>query len=410
MEFEAAGATRRLMQRLDAFSAFTDEPGKLTRLYLSPSYRAACEKFAAWATEAGLQARIDAVGNVRARYEGREPHAPALMIGSHIDTVRDAGRFDGNLGALAALGVVEQLAEKGVRLDHAIEIVAFGDEEGVRFSTAMTGSRALAGTLSASAMEARDRDGVTLGEALTRFGGDTERAYTARARDVAAFVELHIEQGPVLEAKGLALGVVGAINGATRMLVTVTGLAGHAGCVPMDLRRDAVAAAAEMILAVEARAKAESDLVATVGRLEVEPGAVNVIPGLARFSLDVRAPRDEWRRRAVGDIHAAAIRIAEARGVEAVFLPVHEAPAYVCDARVVAGLDRALLALGRPAFHLPSGAGHDAMVMGQAVPSGMLFVRCAGGVSHNPAESITAEDGALALAALTRFAVEFRAG
>ncbi len=407
MEFDAAAAAR-MMARLDAFAAFTDEPDKLTRLYLSPSYRAACEQFANWATEAGMSARIDAVGNVRARYEGRLEHAPALMIGSHIDTVRDAGRYDGNLGALAALAVVEQFYAKGVRLDHAIEVVAFGDEEGVRFSSAMTGSRALAGQLSASAMESRDREGVTLRQALTAFGGDPERAYSAKARDVAAFVELHIEQGPVLEAKRLPLGVVGAINGATRMLVTVNGLAGHAGCVPMDLRRDAVAAAAEMILAVEARARTEPDLVATVGRLEVEPGAVNVIPGLARFSLDVRSPRDEWRRRGVSDIHAAAVAIAAKRNVEAVFLPVHEAPAYVCDAGVVAGFDRALAAMGQPAFHLPSGAGHDTMVMGNLVPSGMLFVRCAGGISHNPAEAITPEDGALALAALTRFAMEFR--
>ena len=408
MDLDTAGAASRLMTRLDDFSAFTDEPGKLTRLYLSPSYRAACDQFAKWAVEAGMSARIDAVGNVRARYEGKSADAPALMIGSHIDTVRDAGRFDGNLGALAALAVVEQLAEKEIRLDHALEVVAIGDEEGVRFSTAMTGSRALAGGLSATAMEAKDKQGVTVGEALKAFGGDPERAYSARARGVAAFVELHIEQGPVLEAKGLALGVVGAINGATRMLVTVTGLAGHAGCVPMDLRRDAVAAAAEMILAVEARAKAEPDLVATVGRLEVEPGAVNVIPGLARFSLDVRSPRDEWRRRAVSDIHAAATQIAARRHVETVMQPVHEAPAYVCDARIVAGFDRALTGMGLPAFHLPSGAGHDTMVMGALAPAGMLFVRCAGGVSHNPAESITGEDGALALAALTRFAMEFK--
>jgi allantoate deiminase len=407
MLLDDAGAARRLMARLDALAAFTDEPGKLTRLYLAPSYRAACEQFAQWAAEAGLDARIDAVGNVRARYEGKNPNAPSLMLGSHIDTVRDAGRYDGNLGALAALAAVEQLAASDTRLDHAIEVVAFGDEEGVRFSTAMTGSRALAGQLSATAMESKDRDGVTLAQALTTFGGDPERVYGARARGVAAFAELHIEQGPVLEAKGYPLGVVAAINGATRMLVTVKGLAGHAGCVPMELRRDAVAAAAEMILAVEARAKAEPDLVATVGRLEVEPGAVNVIPGLARFSLDLRAPRDEWRRKAVSDIHAACVAVAERRGVEAVFLPVHEAPAYVCDAQIVGGFDRALAALGQPAFHLPSGAGHDTMVMGQMVPSGMLFVRCAGGISHNPAEAITSEDCELALAALTRFAVEF---
>lgn len=408
MDFDTPGAARRMMTRLDDFCAFSDEPGKLTRLYLSPSYRAACEAFAKLATDAGMSANIDPVGNVRARYEGKTERAPALMIGSHIDTVRDAGRYDGNLGALAALAVVEQLHEKGARLDHAIEVIAFGDEEGVRFSTAMTGSRALAGQLSATAMEARDRDGTTLAQALSAFGGDPERAYACRAKGVAAFVELHIEQGPVLEAKGLALGVVGAINGATRMLVTVTGLAGHAGCVPMELRRDAVAAAAEMILAVEARARAEADLVATVGRLEVEPGAINVIPGLARFSLDVRSPRDEWRRKAVSDIHAATTQIAARRNVQAVFAPVHEAPAYVCDAGIVAGFDRALTDMGLPAFHLPSGAGHDTMVMGALAPAGMLFVRCKGGISHNPAEAITAEDGELALAALTRFAADYR--
>jgi len=408
MDLDSAGAARRLMARLDAFAAFTDEPGKLTRLYLSPSYRAACDQFAKWAQAAGMRVRVDAVGNVRARYEGKTADAPALMIGSHIDTVRDAGRFDGNLGALAALAVVEQLAENGVRLDHAIEVVAIGDEEGVRFSAAMTGSRALAGQLSATAMQAKDGEGVTLDQALTAFGCDPARACACGAKGVAAFVELHIEQGPVLEAKGLALGVVSAINGATRMQMTVNGVAGHAGCVPMQLRRDAVAAAAEMILAIEARAKAEADLVATVGRLEVEPGAINVIPGLARFSLDVRSPGDERRRRAVGDIDAAAAAIAARRNVEMAMQPIHEAAAYVCDARIVAGFDRALTDMGLPAFHLPSGAGHDTMVMGALAPAGMLFVRCAGGISHNPAESITSEDGALALAALTRFAVDFR--
>src|SRR6185437_759387 len=243
MDLDSAGAARRLMARLDAFAAFTDEPGKLTRLYLSPSYRAACDQFATWAQAAGMSVRVDAVGNVRARYEGKTADAPALMIGSHIDTVRDAGRFDGNLGALAALAVVEQLAENGVRLDHAIEVVAIGDEEGVRFSAAMTGSRALAGQLSATAMQAKDGEGVTLDQALTAFGCDPARACACGAKGVAAFVELHIEQGPVLEAKGLALGVVSAINGATRMQMTVNGVAGHAGCVPMQLRRDAVAAA-----------------------------------------------------------------------------------------------------------------------------------------------------------------------
>ena len=358
--------------------------------------------------EAGLEPEIDPAGNVHARYEGRKARAPALMVGSHIDTVRDAGRYDGNLGALAALAVVEQLAESGERLDHAIDIVAFGDEEGVRFPTTMTGSRALAGLVPADALGKRDADGITLREALTKFGGDPERLMGMRARGIAAFVELHIEQGPVLEAEGLALGTVGAINGATRLAATVRGLAGHAGAVPMVLRQDALAASAEMILAIEARARKEPDLVATVGRIDAEPGAINVIPGLVRFSIDIRAPRDEWRRRAVSDIAAALQAIADRRKIDLVLAPTHEAKAYVCDSRIVAGFDAALVAIGQKPFHLPSGAGHDTMIMGQICPAGMLFVRCKGGISHNPAESITAEDCELALAALTRFVRDFR--
>jgi len=403
-----AGAGRRLMARLDEFAQFTDEPGRLTRLYLSPSYRRACECFAEWMRAIGLEPEIDPAGNVHARYEGNRPRAPALMVGSHIDTVRDAGRYDGNLGALAALAVVEQLAESGERLDHAIDVVAFGDEEGVRFPTTMTGSRALAGLVPADALGKRDADGVSLREALTRFGGDPERLMGMRARGIAAFVELHIEQGPVLEAEGLALGTVGAINGATRLAATVRGVAGHAGAVPMVLRQDALAATAEMIVAIEARARKEPDLVATVGRIDAEPGAINVIPGLVRFSIDIRAPRDEWRRRAVSDIAAALQAIADRRRIDLVLAPTHEAKAYVCDPRIVAGFDAALVAIGQKPFHLPSGAGHDTMVMGQICPAGMLFVRCKGGISHNPAESITAEDCELALAALTRFVRDFR--
>jgi allantoate deiminase len=401
-----AGTGRRLMARLDDFAQFTDEPGQLTRLYLSPSYRRACERLAEWMREAGLEPEIDPAGNVHARYEGRASRAPALMVGSHIDTVRNAGRYDGNLGALAALAVVEQLAESGERLDHAIDVVAFGDEEGVRFPTTMTGSRALAGLVPADALGKRDADGITLREALTKFGGDPDRLFALRARGIAAFVELHIEQGPVLEAEGLALGTVVAISGATRLAATVQGLAGHAGAVPMALRQDALAAASEMILAIEARARKEPDLVATVGRIDAEPGAINVIPGLVRFSVDIRSPRDEWRRRAVSDIAAALQAIADRRKIDLVLAPTHEAKAH--DPRIVAGFDAALVALGQKPFHLPSGAGHDTMVMGQICPAGMLFVRCKGGVSHNPAESITSEDCELALAALTRFVTDFR--
>jgi len=401
-------AARRLMARLDEFAAFTDEPGKLTRLYLSPSYRAASERFARWADDLGMDPEIDAAGNVHARYEGKTKGAPILMIGSHIDTVRDAGRYDGNLGALAGLAVVEQLREAGERLDFAIDVVAFGDEEGVRFPTTMTGSRALAGLVPQTCLVLRDKEGVTLKDALVSFGGDPEKLFQLRARGINAFVELHIEQGPVLEAEGLAIGTVGAINGATRIAATVEGLAGHAGAVPMALRQDALAASAEMILSIEARARLEQDLVATVGRLDAEPGAVNVIPGLVRFSIDIRAPRDEWRRRAVSDIVVSLQQTAKRRNVRLALAQTHEASAYVCDPRIIAGLDAATTAVGHKPFHLPSGAGHDTMMMGQLCPAGMLFVRCKGGISHNPLESITPEDCEVALAALTRFVKDFR--
>ena len=402
----AAGA--RLMARLDAFAAFTDEPGRLTRLFLSDAHRRAAAAFIAWCGEAGLAARIDAAGNVVARFEGKRKGAPALMLGSHIDTVRDAGRYDGNYGALAALAVVETLRAGGERLDHAIEIVAFGDEEGVRFRTTLTGSRALAGAYLEEALDQRDASGVAMRDALRAFGGDPDKAVSIRADTVAAFVEAHIEQGPVLEAEGLPLGVVTAINGATRLEVGVDGMAGHAGATPMKLRRDALTAAAEMALAIEARARLETDLVATVGRLEIWPGATNVIPGHAQFSIDLRAPDDERRAAALADIKARIDAIAAARGARASLAKTHEANAFVCDPRIVAGLTRVVEELGVSPRLLPSGAGHDTMILGGLCPAGMLFVRCKGGISHNPLESITVEDCAFGLAALTRFVRDFQ--
>ena len=402
-------AGRRLMARLDAFAAFSDEPRRLTRLFLSDAHRRAAQTFIGWCGEAGLEARIDAAGNVVARYDGRRAGAPALMLGSHIDTVRDAGRYDGNYGALAALAVVEALAKRGERLDHAIEIVAFGDEEGVRFRTTLTGSRALAGTYPEDALDQRDPGGVSMREALKAFGGDPERAGSIRREGVAAFVEAHIEQGPMLEAEGLPLGIVTAINGATRLEIGVDGVAGHAGATPMRLRRDALTAAAEMALAIEARARSEADLVATVGRFDVWPDATNVIPGHVQFSIDVRSPDDARRAAALVDLDARIAAIAAARSVSVSIAKPHDANAFACDPGVIAGLKKAVEAVGVTPRLLPSGAGHDTMAMGKLCPAGMLFVRCKGGVSHNPLESITVEDCALGLAALSRFVRDFRA-
>ena len=402
-------AGRRLMARLDAFAAFSDEPRRLTRLFLSDAHRRAAQAFIGWCGEAGLEARIDAAGNVVARYEGRRAGAPALMLGSHIDTVRDAGRYDGNYGALAALAVVETLAERGERLDHAIEIVAFGDEEGVRFRTTLTGSRALAGTYPEDALDQRDSSGVSMREALKAFGGDPERAGSIRRTGVAAFVEAHIEQGPILEAEGLPLGIVTAINGATRLEVGVDGVAGHAGATPMRLRRDALTAAAEMALAIEARASGEADLVATVGRFDVWPDATNVIPGHVQFSIDIRSPDDARRAAALADLEARITAIAASRGVRVSIAKPHDANAFACDPSIIADLKKAVEAIGVPPRLLPSGAGHDSMVMGKLCRAGMLFVRCKGGVSHNPLELITVEDCALGLKALTRFVRDFQA-
>jgi len=406
----AESPARRVMRRLDEFARFSDEERALTRLYLSNAHRDAAKQFIAWCAESGLNAKIDASGNVWARYEGAKPGAPALMLGSHIDTVRNAGRYDGNLGALAALAVVEALTATRERLDHAVEIVAFGDEEGVRFPTTLTGSRALAGLFVRAALDQKDADGVTMRDALVAFGCDPEGVGALRGRNIASFVELHIEQGPVLESENLAVGVVTAINGATRLHARVIGLAGHSGAVPMGLRRDALAAAAEMMLLIEARARIEDDLVGTVGRVDVEPGAVNVIPGEVRFTVDIRAPRDEQRRRAVSDISKRLSAIAATRRVELVLTQTHDAGAYTCHPSVISALQASVERVSKaPARLLPSGAGHDTMVMGQLCPAGMLFVRCKGGISHNPEESVTIEDVEVGLATLIDFTRHFQA-
>jgi allantoate deiminase len=401
----------RLMDRLEAFARFTDEPGRLTRLYLSPAHKAAAGQLVAWMQEAGLTAKLDAIGNVVGRYEGTAPGAPALLLGSHIDTIRDAGKYDGNLGVLGALAAVEELARRGERFPFAIEVVAFGDEEGVRFPTTLAGSKALAGRFDPATLAGSDGDGVTLRDALTGFGCDVA-GIAGLARDPArtlGFVEIHIEQGPVLEAESLPVGIVTAINGASRFIIDVGGEAGHAGTVPMTLRRDALTASAEMALAVEALGLSIEDLVATVGRFAPTPDAVNVIPGSVRFTVDVRAPDDAVRICAIAEMERTFAAIAKRRRVELAIQRTYDVPATPCDARIIGQLSKAVTAAGLPARLLSSGAGHDTMVLAPLCPVGMLFVRCRGGISHNPAESITAADAGLAIDVLLRFIRGFEA-
>ncbi|MBM6594778.1 allantoate amidohydrolase [Microvirga pudoricolor] len=384
----------RVMALIEALARHTDEPGRITRLYLSGAHRAAAETTLAMMREAGLNAHIDALGSVAGRLEGADPDAPALLIGSHIDSVIDAGRFDGNLGVVLGIVVAEALRRDGIVPACPIEIVAFGDEENARFPTNLSTSYALSGRYDPAWLDGRDADGISLRDALVDFGGSPE-GIAAIARDperYRGYLEVHIEQGPLLEAENLPVGVVSAINGITRARAHVIGEAGHAGTVPMPMRRDALAAVAEMIVAVERTGATRTDTVATVGVAQVQPGAINVIPARVDFTIDARSPDDAVRRAMVEDITAECEAIAAKRGVRLTLEPFMDSPATPMDPGLMARLEDATASLGLPVLRLSSGAGHDAVAVAALCPVAMLFVRCRGGVSHNPAESITVED------------------
>ena len=400
---------QRIWDRCEALARLSELDGGLTRVFLSPEQKAANELVLGWMREAGLVAHVDAIGNCVGRYEGESAGLPCLMLGSHLDTVRDAGKYDGMLGVIVAIEVVAALHAQKKRLPFAIEVVGFGDEEGVRFGATLLGSRAVAGTFDLALLDKVDAQGVSLRDAMRAFALDPLQiaGVARRPGDLLAYAELHIEQGPVLEADGLALGVVTAINGGNRFNVEVTGMAGHAGTVPMRLRRDALAAAAECVLAVERIAGALPNIVGTVGRIEALPGAMNVIPGRAQFSLDVRAPTDEARRSALAAIRAEFDAIAARRNVRLTFEPLWEAKTAPCAPALQEQLAAAIAAEGLRVHHLPSGAGHDGMAIVEIAPIGMLFVRCKDGVSHNPAEAITLDDVRVGAQAFARFVENF---
>jgi allantoate deiminase len=410
MSRELLSATR-MLQRCEALAALTEEDGRLTRTFLSPQQRAASALVIEWMEAAGMAARTDAIGNVTGRYEGLEPGRPCLLLGSHLDTVRDAGRYDGMLGVVAAIECVAALHGRSKRLPFAVEVVGFSDEEGVRFGSTLLGSRALAGTFQADVLEKTGKDGISMREAMGRAGLDPAAIPTAARRraDVLAYVELHIEQGPVLENEGLPVGVVTAINGATRLAVEIKGMAGHAGTVPMSLRQDALAAAAECIVEIERICRETPELVGTVGQIEARPGATNVIPGIARFTVDVRSPRDAERAAAVENIKAAAKRIGTRRKAEVAISKTHEGGTAACAPWLMQQLGAAIQAEGLPVRQLPSGAGHDGMAMVDLTDIGMLFVRCERGISHHPAEAVTPADVETGARVLLRFIENFRA-
>ena len=399
----------RIMQRCEALARHSELPGGLTRVFLSPEQRAATDKVLGWMREAGMQAKLDAIGNAAGRYEGERPGLPCLMLGSHLDTVRDAGKYDGMLGVISAIECVSFLHSRNKRLPFAIEVIGFGDEEGVRFGTTLLGSRAVAGIFDLEVLKAKDPQGKTMADALREFGLDPDGIpkLGRRKGQVLAYAELHIEQGPVLEAEGLPVGVVTAINGFSRLRVTLRGAAGHAGTVPMKLRRDALAATAECVLTVERIARSHPELVGTVGRLEAKPGAINVIPGEVMFTVDVRAPQDALRNDAVSRITSEIRRISNDRQLDCSIETLQEFGVTACAPRLMEQMDRAVASQGFKVRRLPSGAGHDGMALGAIADICMLFVRCKGGISHSPLESITQDDAAAGVRVLMSFIEQF---
>jgi allantoate deiminase len=380
----------------------SEEPGRTMRRFLTPPVREVHALLRERMRALSMDVRVDAVGNLRAvwRPEGAGPKR--IVMGSHIDTVPDAGAFDGVLGVVMALELVEMARE--LEKPAAMEVIAFSEEEGVRFSGPFLSSRAVAGRWDAGLLKQTDAEGVTLAEAIRAFGLDpAEIANAALDEDAAAFVEIHIEQGPVLEAEGLQVAAVTGIAGQSRLDVEFAGEANHAGTTPMRLRRDAMAAAAKWTLAVEDAARAEEGMVATVGRLQVSPGATNVIPGAARVSLDARHADDATRKKVVDSLTQRAHAIGDGRGVQVRWETRMDVPAVPMEERLTAYLCEAMEAEGLPAKRMASGAGHDAMVMAGRLPTTMLFVRSPGGVSHNPAETVREVDVEAALRVGRRF-------
>ncbi len=400
-----AGAADRIMERLAALAKISDEPEQLTRTYGSPAMRRANELVADWMRDAGMTVREDAIGNLIGRYEAARAGIKTFLLGSHLDTVRNAGAFDGPLGVILAIECVKQLHASEARLPFALEVIGFCDEEGVRFQTAYFGSRAFTGTLTEGDLQRVDENGVSLAEAIRHFGGQPSNLKSAKCdpAHLLGYAEVHIEQGPVLEQKNISVGVVTAIAGQSRIKIRFTGKAGHAGTTPMDLRRDALCAAAEFISAVEAHTHSVAELVATIGQIQALPGASNVIPGEAHLTLDVRHQSDSVRLEACQHLHRAAEEIGRQRGIFVTWEVVQQTASMPCDSELISMLKCATQKQQAGVIALPSGAGHDAAVLGKITPAVMLFVQCRDGLSHHPDESAKVEDIAVTLDVMNDF-------
>ena len=379
------------MDRCLRLASFSEDLGSTRRTFLSPAMRVCHEEIARWMEPLGAEVWIDAAGNFRAIYPALLPNAPRLLIGSHLDTVPNAGAYDGILGVVLAIGLLQEL--RGRRLPFAVEVVGFSEEEGVRFGTPFIGSRAVVGRLDRQLLDVRDAQGISVRKAIEDFGLNPDQLSQAElAKDTLGYLEFHIEQGPVLEKLNLPLSVVDAIAGQSRLEFTFLGRANHAGTTPMHLRRDAIAGAAEWITTVEREALKVPGLVATVGKIEAKPGATNVIAGEARLTLDVRHSTDEIRLRAVGDLIRQTREVAARRGLSVRERTLLSQRAVAMDPYLVAEIEKAIVKTGCQSHRMASGAGHDAMILAEKVPSTMIFLRTPGGVSHDPAEAVARED------------------
>jgi allantoate deiminase/N-carbamoyl-L-amino-acid hydrolase len=385
----------RILDMADQLAQWSEMTGGLTCTYFSPAHKAVAEQLRTWMRAAGLQAEIDALGNVVGRYVSAQPAARTLIVGSHYDTVANAGRYDGRLGILTALIAAEHLVRTKTSLPFHLEVIGFSEEEGVRFSAPYIGSSAVAGRFNAALLQRSDSKGISLGTVLHEHSVDLSiiKKLARPPGSLRGYLEVHIEQGPQLLERHLPVGIVTSIAGVVRFRITVEGVAGHAGTVPMALRHDAAAAAAEIVLAVERRCAATEGLVGTVGQLEVPHGLINVIPGRCEFSLDVRSSDDAVRDRAIADIRAAIDEITRRRGVTVTVTEIARHPAAPCAPAMQSAFADAIMRAGIKLFHLASGAGHDAEQFSGVTDIGMLFVRCGnGGISHNPRETVTADD------------------
>ena len=392
----SANLAAEVIARCRKLASLSEDAGGTRRTFLSAPMRDCHREIAGWLEALGAQVHVDAVGNLRGFYPGVSPGVPRILVGSHLDTVPNAGAFDGILGVVLAVGLVKSL--EGMKLPFGIEVVGFSEEEGVRFGVPFIGSRALVGRVDEELLGRKDEQGVSVRKAIQDFGlNPNEISKAAPGDDVLGYIEFHIEQGPVLEHLGQPLGVVEAIVGQNRLEFTFSGQANHAGTTPMNLRHDALAAAAEWILTVESLAQSTGGIVATVGFVEARPGATNVIAGEARATLDIRHASDRARTEALDELIRRAESIAARRGVTVKWRTLLAQHAVAMDPFLTEQIEHAIQKAGCEPHRMASGAGHDAMILAEKIPAAMIFLRTPGGISHDPSESVHLDDVARAL-------------